>query len=60
MNYLNQYVETIKQSGNNDLADSILITAGTISSRYIETFDFMHHVTSLLVGNKQSGKTVFI
>ena len=57
MNYLNQYVETIKQSGNNDLADSILITARTISSRYIETFDFMHHVTSLLVGNIQSGKT---
>ena len=57
MQYLNTYLNTIRNRGNHSLADSIQITADEVGKKYIETFSFLDHETGLLFGNVQSGKT---
>lgn len=57
MNYLQAYLQRVKDKGNNALAEAIEKTANEISSEYIATFSFTEHVVSLLVGEVQSGKT---
>jgi len=57
MSYLKTYLDTIKERGNIQLADSINRTAEDVSSRYLKKFKFTDHKIGLLFGNVQSGKT---
>jgi len=57
MSFLNKYINRIRESGNNALADAVNVTAGKITPEYITSFSFKEHVMSLLLGNVQSGKT---
>lgn len=57
MNYLDKYLERIKQQGNIDLSAAIEKTVDNIVPQYISNFSFTDHVVSLLVGDVQSGKT---
>lgn len=55
--YLNTYLEKIKDRGNVKLAESISKTAEEVSEKHIHKFSFTSHETGLLFGNIQSGKT---
>ncbi len=55
--YLDQYLERIREKGNPALADSIKKTVDDVVPQYISNFSFTEHVVSLLVGDVQSGKT---
>lgn len=57
MGYLNKYLSRISNKGNPHLAKAIEKTATDIVPQYISNFSFSDHVTSLLVGDVQSGKT---
>ena len=57
MNYLDKYLERIKQCGNIGLSAAIEKTVSNIIPQYISNFSFTDHVVSLLVGDVQSGKT---
>ena len=57
MNYLKNYLDNIRNKGNNMLADSIKKTVEDVVPQYISNFSFREHVVSLLVGEVQSGKT---
>lgn len=57
MQYLNAYINKIKEQGNFKLADSIKKTAEDIGNQYLKTFSFTTHEVGLLFGNVQSGKT---
>lgn len=57
MSYLQSYLQKIINSGNKDLAESILDTSEEIGNQYIQNFSFMSHEIGLLFGNVQSGKT---
>lgn len=57
MSYLKNYLNHIRNKGNNMLADSIEKTVEDVVPQYISNFSFREHVVSLLVGEVQSGKT---
>ena len=57
MSYLKNYLNNIRNKGNNMLADSIEKTVEDVVPQYISNFSFREHVVSLLVGEVQSGKT---
>ena len=57
MPYLKNYLQTIRNRGNINLADSISKTAEDVGSKYIKDFSFCDHEIGLLFGNVQSGKT---
>ena len=57
MSYLENYLSRIRDRGNTALADAIEKTAKDIVPQYISNFSYMEHVTALLVGDVQSGKT---
>lgn len=57
MSYLQQYLYRITSRGNPKLALAIKNTTENIVPQYISNFSFSEHVTSLLVGDVQSGKT---
>lgn len=55
--YLEQYLARIGNSKGAALADAVKMTTDKIAPAYIENFSYREHVTSLLVGDVQSGKT---
>ena len=57
MNYLEKYLDRIKESGNISLVDAVKATTDKVTPEYIKTFSYKEHVVSLLLGNVQSGKT---
>ena len=57
MQYLQNYLNKIKNRGNKKLADSIEKTATEVGNSYIKNFSFTSHEIGLLFGNVQSGKT---
>lgn len=57
MGYLDNYLNRIRSVGRNALAFSIEKTASDIVPQYISNFSYTEHVTALLVGEVQSGKT---
>lgn len=57
MKYLDSYLQTIINRGNNKLAESIKKTVNDVAPAYLEKFSFCDHEIGLLFGNVQSGKT---
>lgn len=57
MKYLEQYLKTIEDRGNKELAESIKKTVDAIAPKYLAEFSFCTHEIGLLFGNVQSGKT---
>ena len=57
MRYLESYTDTIRQHGNEALAETIEKTAAEIGEKYLRDFDYVSHEIGLLFGNVQSGKT---
>lgn len=57
MKLLNAYLDKIRISGNPGLAESVLKTVNNANEGYIKKFDYSSHITALLVGHIQSGKT---
>jgi len=57
MNFLNKYLSRLRENGNNSLAEAVSVTSSKITPVYIQPFSHKEHVTSLLLGNVQSGKT---
>ncbi|MBR0277246.1 MAG: restriction endonuclease [Clostridia bacterium] len=57
MQYLDSYIQRIKERGNDSLATAINKTVNDIVPKYISDFSYAEHVVSLLVGEVQSGKT---
>jgi len=57
MNYLQAYLQRIRNKGNPALAQAIDKTVQDVVPQYISNFSFTNHVVSLLVGDVQSGKT---
>lgn len=54
MSYLEEYLKLIN---SNEIKDSINTTVNNIVPEHIEKFSFKEHITGLLLGNVQSGKT---
>ena len=57
MNFLETYLEKLRERGNPALAESVKLTAEEVSEKHIKTFSFLEHEVGLLLGNVQSGKT---
>lgn len=57
MGYLDNYLSRLRAAGKTALAASIEKTATDIVPQYISNFSYTEHVTALLVGEVQSGKT---
>lgn len=57
MQYLQTYLNTIKDRGNIKLAESIYKIAEDIGNQHLKSFSFISHEIGLLFGNVQSGKT---
>ena len=57
MPYLKNYLKTITDRGNPQLAESIAKTAEDVGNKHIKNFSFSSHEIGLLFGNVQSGKT---
>lgn len=57
MNYLDNYLKTIRDRGNIKLAASILKTSDDVGNLYLKGFSFTSNEIGLLFGNVQSGKT---
>lgn len=57
MKYLESYLNRLKESGNNSLANAVKNTSDKITPEYITSFSYKEHVVALLLGNVQSGKT---
>lgn len=57
MSFLKNYLEKIRSTGKTDLAVSIEKTINTVVPKYIANFSYRDHVTALLTGEVQSGKT---
>ena len=52
------YVESyLNQISNEEIKKSVLQTIKDVVPEHIENFSFREHVTGLLLGNVQSGKT---
>ena len=57
MSFLEDYLTQIRNSGKTELATSVEDTVNKIVPEYIENFSYREHVTALLAGEVQSGKT---
>ncbi|MFC5222777.1 Z1 domain-containing protein [Bifidobacterium leontopitheci] len=57
MNYLDNYLDKIKNEGNIELAESIRKTTESFDEKYLANYSFASHEVGLLFGNVQSGKT---
>lgn len=55
--YLEKYLETVRISGNTDLACAAQKTAGEMWNNNLSSFSYNEHINGLLFGNVQSGKT---
>lgn len=55
--YLRNYLNRIKNRGNEELSSAIEKTVSDVVPKYISNFSYAEHVVSLLVGDVQSGKT---
>lgn len=56
MNYLDNYLELIKHSSSS-LSESVATTSLAVWEKIESLFDYRSHLTGLLIGNVQSGKT---
>lgn len=54
MNYLNEYLKSLN---NDEVKETVIQTVSNIVPEHIEKFSFKEHITGLLLGNVQSGKT---
>lgn len=57
MGYLENYLNRLRENGKHRLAASIEKTTADLTPQYISNFSYTEHVTTLLVGEVQSGKT---
>ena len=57
MGYLDNYLASLREAGKTELANAVEKTANDIVPQYISNFSYQEHVTALLVGEVQSGKT---
>lgn len=57
MTFLNRYLDKVKAVGNHELAECVLKTVKNANEKYIKNFNYSSHITALLVGHVQSGKT---
>lgn len=57
MSFLEDYLTRIRDSGKTELVASVEDTVKKIVPEYIENFSYREHVTALLAGEVQSGKT---
>lgn len=57
MKYLDEYLERIRERGQDSLADAVKKTAEETADRWLSGFDFQSSQTGLLFGEVQSGKT---
>lgn len=57
MNHLDNYLKQVSQYSSS-LKETILQTATSVREMMFEKFDYKSHLTGLLLGNVQSGKTV--
>lgn len=57
MSYLETYLEQIRATGNEPLAESVKKTAEKAGNEKLKGFDFISNQIGLLLGNVQSGKT---
>lgn len=57
MLYLDSYLNKLKSSGKEQLANSVLKTVNGIITPYVRNFSYKSHELGLLLGNIQSGKT---
>lgn len=55
--HLSRYLDKLKQNGKEELASAVGNTVSEIIPKYIRTFSFNEHITGLLMGHVQSGKT---
>ncbi|MBA4317987.1 MAG: restriction endonuclease [Flavobacterium sp.] len=55
--HFENYLTRVKTESPSQLADSIIDTANKIIDPYIKKFSYSEHITGLLLGNVQSGKT---
>lgn len=56
-NHLKLYLEELNNTGKTEMADSIRMTADSFSDKNLKTFSYSDHITGLLFGNVQAGKT---
>lgn len=57
VNYLENYLNKIRNDGNPELAESIRRTTESFNEKYLSRYAFISHEVGLLFGNVQSGKT---
>lgn len=57
MNFLETYVQSIREKKQDQLADSVKKTASEVGEKYLEKFDYRTNQIGMLLGNVQSGKT---
>ena len=57
MNYLDNYLNSLRARGQNALADTVSQTVGEFNERFLNNFDYCSNQAALLFGNVQSGKT---
>ena len=57
MKHYEAYINHVRESGKEDLAEAVEETVFDVIPKYIRGFSFREHVVSLLMGNVQSGKT---
>lgn len=56
-NHFEQYIQRIENENTKELSDSIRVSALKILNPHITQFTFTEHITGMLLGNVQSGKT---
>ena len=57
MSFLENYLDLLRNSGKTELAGSVKRTVQAAAPKYLENFSYREHVTALLAGEVQSGKT---
>lgn len=55
--YLDRYIDALREKGNVDLACAAQNTADEVWDKHLSSFTYNQHITGLLFGNVQSGKT---
>ena len=55
--FLNKYLQYLRSNSQYEVADAVEQTTSEVIPKHISTFSFRDHITGLLLGNIQSGKT---
>lgn len=55
--HFESYIHRVREENSDELAESIIETTDSVIDPYIKTFSYDEHITGLLLGNVQSGKT---